>query len=102
MAKPSTGRMLRLIAGAVLAAAYASSVPATITDDITPFINGVQIGLHNPFTSVVSGTVTVTVVEADGQTATASTPYSVAPGGKSIVTVTFATTVASVLSVSTD
>ena len=90
MSKLSTGRSLKWIAGAVLAASFASIVPATITDDITPFNNNVVVGLSNLSTNVSQGTITVTVVQANGQTATRSAGFRVAPEARTSVTLSFA------------
>jgi hypothetical protein len=96
MSKPPIGRLFKWAAGIALVAAVAPVVPATITDDITPFVNSVEVDLWNPDTNVSIGLVFVTAELANGQTVTHSAPFRVQPQSHASVTVLFSATVNSV------
>jgi hypothetical protein len=100
MSKSSTGSVRRWIGGAVLVAALTSVVSATITDDITPFGSQVSVGLLNASPNAKAGTVSVTVVQANGQKATRTVPFSVDAEGRTSVTALFFSQVAEVVAVS--
>lgn len=96
MSESSTGRIRRWILGAVLVASLASVVSATITDDINPMDNHVVVSLWNPAATAQVGTVSITAVQANGQTATSTVPFRLASGARTSVTASFSARVVTV------